>query len=331
MRKCLFLLLLIAPAFAEEKVADPKQAFLKKIRYKPVEYAVDADDPAPSKRVPGVTELKIRFPSPYKSIDPVKNDTVHARLFFNRKPDNAAVIVLGGWMTDPMTPVLAEKIALTGLQMLYVEIPFQEHRTPVGKQTGRVTLSDDIDQNMASFEQITQDVARGVDWLVASRGIDPKRIGIMGTSLGGFAAASLYGMNDRFRAAVVMLAGADLGEVLFAKNWLLKPLAEKLEARELTKEIVSKRMRMMAPRTWAREDKRAGLYLIAARSDEIIPFATSVELARLYGGARLDVLPMGGHIAAAFQLTSFVDRIGKHFQEHLAAKKPVPVGAGEDR
>ncbi len=234
-------------------------------------------------------------------------------------------------MTDPMTPALAEKIALTGLQMLYIEIPFQEHRTPAGKLSGRVTLSDDMDQNVASFVQITQDVGRGVDWLVASRGIDPKRIGIMGTSLGGFAAASLYGMDDRFGAAVVMLAGADVGEVLFGKNWLLKPLAEKLEARELTKEIVSKRMRMMAPRTWARTERRDGIYLIAAGKDDIVPLETTRELAKIYGGARLDIMAGMNHVFGALQLPGYADRIGKHFQERLAAKKPVPVGAGEDR
>ena len=81
MRKLWILLILIVPAVAEEKVADSKKAFLEKTRYKPAEYAVDADDPVLSKRVRGVTELKIRFPSPYKSIDPIKNDTVHARLF----------------------------------------------------------------------------------------------------------------------------------------------------------------------------------------------------------------------------------------------------------
>ena len=43
MHKCLFLLLLIAPAVAEEKVADPKTDFIEKVRYEKAEYKGDLE------------------------------------------------------------------------------------------------------------------------------------------------------------------------------------------------------------------------------------------------------------------------------------------------
>ncbi len=49
-----------------------------------------------------------------------------------------------------------------------------------------------------------RDVIAGVDWAVATGIADPKRIGIMGGSYGGYLAASAVGQSDRFAAAISM-------------------------------------------------------------------------------------------------------------------------------
>ncbi|MEE8103928.1 MAG: prolyl oligopeptidase family serine peptidase [Planctomycetota bacterium] len=324
MRTLWIVLLLLAPLLAEEtpapaapakSAADQRAEFKKKLVYQGGEFEAKVQDGV--KGGDGITEWKLTYPSPVKT-EFARNNTVHAALFAKDDAGSAAVIVLGGWMYDPATPQMARVLAQSGLKVLYVQIPFQEARTPVGEASGRRTLSADMDQNIASFVQIAQDVGRGMEWLVKERDVDAKRVGIMGTSLGGFAAASLFGVDDRFAGAVILLAGAEIGDVLLSKNWLLKSLATKLESMGYDRDKANKRMRWVSPRTWARKERKDAIYLVAAGADEIVPLETAQELAKLYGGARIDVIPGAKHVAAAMNLQSYIPKIQLHFEKVLA-------------
>ncbi|MCE9637250.1 MAG: prolyl oligopeptidase family serine peptidase, partial [Planctomycetes bacterium] len=186
--------------------ADHCKEIVASCRYVAAPFEMKARDPVKFGEL--LTVQALEYPSPVKSVDPERNDTVRAKLFTTATPEAGAVICLGGWRRDPISPMLGARVAeATGLQVLYIELPFQGERTPKGKQTGQLTFSADIDQNVATFAQAAQDVGRAVDWLIRERKVDPKRIGIMGTSLGGYVAADLYGIDDRFAAAVIQIAG----------------------------------------------------------------------------------------------------------------------------
>jgi len=156
----------------------------------------------PIKVTEGVVVEGLRYPSPYESGYPERNDVVKARLFRVEKPTSAAIIALGGWRFDPLTPELSRDLAKSGIQVVHMDIPFQRQRVPKGKKSGELTLSSDLIQNERAFVQLAQDVARLVDWLIAERNVDPTKVGVLGTSLGGFAAATLYGMKpERSRSS----------------------------------------------------------------------------------------------------------------------------------
>ena len=53
-----------------------------------------------------------------------------------RSIDVRAVIALGGWRFDPLTPELARDLAKSGIQVLYIDIPYQGQRVPRGKKPG---------------------------------------------------------------------------------------------------------------------------------------------------------------------------------------------------
>jgi len=176
MRTLWIFLLLLAPLLAGETptpaapakpASDQRAEFKKKLVYQGGKFEATVQEGV--KGANGITEWKLTYPSPVKT-EFARNNTVHAALFAKDDAGSAAVVVLGGWMYDPATPDLARKMAQSGLKVLYVQIPFQEDRTPVGEASGRRTLSADMDQNIASFVQIAQDVGRGVDWLVKDRG-----------------------------------------------------------------------------------------------------------------------------------------------------------------
>ncbi|MCG3133318.1 MAG: hypothetical protein HMLKMBBP_00452 [Planctomycetes bacterium] len=294
--------------------ADPLAALRLRCRYEPAAFEAKVADPV--KFGEKVLVEAVSFPSPVKSVDPAKNDIVRAKLFRTESPERAAVICLGGWRNDPMTPELAARLAAeTGIQALHMELPFQGQRTPKGRMTGELTFSEDLRQNEETFVQAAQDVSRAVSWLVAERKVDPARIGLMGTSLGGFVSGCLYGMDDRFAACAMQISGGEVSKVIFSGSWLTRRIRDALVAAGETEETVGARMRGMDPSAWARPARRDGLLLVAAEKDEIVPLATVESLAKAYGGAKLVVMKDAQHIAPQVVKDHF-----HHVAEHLRSR-----------
>ena len=330
-RILLVLVLLIPATFAEESPAPPaedlakvREAFLARldIESKPFEAklgeARESDD--------GVVTILVEFPSPFTSIDPEKNDTVRGALFHRADPEPAAVIAMSGWGGEPLTPMLAKRLAAeTKLQVLHIQMPFQEGRTPKGRRSGELTLSADLEQSLASFVQAVLDIRRAADWLVSERKVDPKRIGVMGTSLGGFMSSAVYGMDDRFACCAAQLAGADVVDVIFNGNFLTTRIARKFEADGVSREAVEKALRPACPATWARAERKEGFLLVAAEKDKIVTLANAKELARLYGDARLELLKDAGHIAF-MELQEVFPKVKEHLVRHLSPEKESEEG-----
>lgn len=288
-------------------------------RYVPAPFVMTAREPA--KFGEKLTAQVLEYPSPVKSVDPERNDTVRAKLFTTATPEAAAVICLGGWRRDPISPMLGARVAeATNLQVLYIELPFQNERTPKGKRSGEVTFSADIEQNHATFAQAAQDVGRAVDWLVRERKVDPKRIGIMGTSLGGYVSADLYGIDDTFAAAVIQIAGGDVASVVFNGNFLTQNVRADFVAQGVTEAQVRERMHALDPSTWARKERKDSILLLAAELDEIVPLPTVKALAEAYGGAKLVVMP-GAHHIDPKALEAHLPETIRHLSERLIPKK----------
>lgn len=61
-------------------------------------------------------------------------------------------------------------------------------------------------------EKPVMDTLAAADWLVAHAGVDPERLAIAGGSYGGYLAALLTGMDQRFKAAIVHAGVYDIGQ-----------------------------------------------------------------------------------------------------------------------
>ena len=276
----------------------------------------------------GVFVESLKYASPVTSSDPDRNDVVRGRLFRIAEPEKAAVIALGGWKFDPLTPELSRELAKTGIQVVWLEIPYQGQRTPQGERPGALTLSDDLAQNEKTFVQLAQDVGRVRHWLVHERGVDPDRIGLLGTSLGGFAAATLYGMfPGEFSAVTVQIAGSDIVSVLFNGNWLTRKIEEGLAKRGIDAPTARKLVQGMNPSTWADPERKDGVLLVAAELDEIVPLHTVEDLRDRYDGAAMIVMEGAPHRAAEGLRDAF-PKVRAHFQHVLLPGNSEP---GETR
>jgi dienelactone hydrolase len=327
MRIAFLAFLLVVPlVHAEEPPPSPdadldrvRAEFRARLELEPSEYEVELGEPREA--AGGVTARELRFPSPVTSVDPETNDTVRATFYHGVDPEPAAVIVLAGWGGEPLTPMLARRLAAeTKLRVLHVQVPFQEERTPKGRRSGEMTLSADLDHSIEAFRQTVLDVRRATEWLVREQSVDPKRIGLMGTSLGGFVSASLYGMDDRYRCCAAQLAGADVARVLFNGNFLTAPVVAALGAKGIDEEGARKALRPIAPATWARAERKDGILVIAAEKDRIVSLENARDLAKAFGGARLEILEDAGHLAFV-ELQQVFPKVRDHLVERLAPRE----------
>ena len=76
----------------------------------------------------------------------------------------------------------------------------------------------------------------------------------------------------------------------------------------------------MNPGTWAEPRRKAGVLLVAAELDEIVPLYTVEDLKDRYGGARMIVMPDAPHRAAE-RLRKTLPEVRKHFEKQLRVER----------
>src|SRR5713226_3734395 len=147
----------------------------------------------------GVAVYHVRFPSPVKTDCP-ENNTVHAEYYRplrarsvsdGRFSDGApfpGVIVLDITAGDQkLSRIIATHLAQNRIAALFVQMAYYGPRRPPGSDLR--LLSPDVRHTMSAIRQTVLDIRRATAWLEDRPEIDPKRLGILGTSLGSFLGA----------------------------------------------------------------------------------------------------------------------------------------------
>ena len=124
-----------------------------------------------------------------------------------------AIIVLhgGGARGKESTAPLATLLARAGWSVLAIDLPYFGERTTdllttFSEQEKHEKLYNQPAAYLSWITQVSKDVSRSYDLLVAEHGVDPKRVALIGASRGAIA-ASIACAVDRRLAGVVMLYG----------------------------------------------------------------------------------------------------------------------------
>jgi dienelactone hydrolase len=156
----------------------------------------------------------IRFPSP-RPADVAAWDTVYMRWFIARGPDGRpidddapAVLIMHSLHPDLVIgSMVARGLAAQGVHALVLEMPGFGHRSLGG--FGHPGLV-----GVRQSRQALADARRARDVVAALPGVDPRRIGLQGSSLGGFVATATAAMDPRYEAVVLFMTGGDGMDVL---------------------------------------------------------------------------------------------------------------------
>jgi dienelactone hydrolase len=306
-------------------LADPKPAETGKVAFKPVDdqagtatcYRLDACEFAyelKSKRelpVSGIEIYDLTFPSPVKTKYP-ENNTVHAEYYLpkGKGPFPGVIIldILDG--SQVVSRGIASVLAANGIAGLCVQMPYYGPRRPA---EGRVRLlSPDVPHTLAAIQQAVLDNRCAAAWLASRPEIDPKKLGVHGTSLGSFVAALTAAAEPRLNNVSLMLGGGDLVEAYW-DHPKAKPFFAALTALGADKETIKRAIAQADPITYADSLKKRNLLMIAASRDDVVPPAAARSLWEATGKQKI-VWLNATHVGAALYLFEATDHIVKHFK-----------------
>jgi dienelactone hydrolase len=260
----------------------------------------------------GVSMSVLRFPSPVKSKHP-ENNTVHAEYY---RPEGKgpfpAVIVLditGG--SQMLSRHICNHLARHKVAGLFVQMAYYGPRRPEGSRLK--LLSPNLPHTIRAVTQTVLDIRVAAAWLASRPEIDPKRLGISGTSLGSFVAALTAEMEPRLGRCCVLLGGGGFVDG-FAGHPAARPFVTALEVMGYKRDGVKKLIAPIDPITHAANLKKRRLLIMAASRDEIVPPAMAQMLYDASGKQEL-VWFEAGHYTAALHIAEAMERLVAHFKK----------------
>lgn len=301
---------------ARDTFTDPRddkpaaQKALDELKWKPQRFTVTAANLSLNSqrdveaRAAGVDAL-ITFPSPHP-IGDEQNDTVVLEWFAPRD-ENGDVVegpamlvlhILDGRMK--VARAFARGFSMNGIHAFVMHMPhYGRRRAPNLKPDAKLILE--------AVRQGVADGRRAKDAIAALPNINAKRIGIQGTSLGGFICTSVASTDGSFRPVFPTLCGGDL-KTLFrdGQNEVAK-IKEELAKQGITLDDFHAMLARIEPNLLAHRLPADATWMFNAEHDAVIPAANARALAKAIGlPADRHIWMTGGHVSCIIHLPEVV-------------------------
>ena len=237
--------------------------------------------------------------------------------------------VLGG--NGQITKSIASFFAEHGLPALMPQMPLFLDRRPSGSLRNHIMGPDGPKYLLDAFRAVPGDVRRSVDFLASRPGVDPARLNIIGTSLGGILGVSTFANDSRLDKAVFLLAGGGLKEILQQSNPEVTPIRTALQNANPEQAATLDRLcAYLEPlnycKTLAERASAGRIRMYNAELDNLVPPPRSNALATGLGlskGVNHFILPQLDHYTAIAAMPQVLDEVLSFF---TSAKDTAPKG-----
>ena len=135
------------------------------------------------------------------------------------------------------------------------------------------------DRALPSLRQAIADVRRARDAVAALPMVDHSRIGLQGTSLGGFVTATVAGLDHGYDRVFITLAGGDLQDVILHGQRDAIKVHAKLTAAGLSDDQIKELTRQIEPLRLAHRIRPECTWLFNGKFDTVVPPRCSLALA----------------------------------------------------
>ncbi len=228
----------------------------------------------------------LTFPSPVKTPFPC-NNTVWCELFEPAANKAGPACVVLHFLNDPsfvVTRLVCQKLAAKGIRALLLKLPYYGERKPPSLKEGKI--QPDLKQLVAAWRQGIQDTRCALAFLASCKEVDPRRLGLVGISLGALIGATVTAVDPRVKRSVLILGGGDLVSVLWSAPEA-EELRSRLKAGGVTREEAARILAPVEPLRFAAPLPSGTVLMINALQDRTVPPQCARALARAFGGAKV--------------------------------------------
>jgi hypothetical protein len=224
-------------------------------------------------------DAAVAFPSP-KPVGHAASDTVHLDWHAARdgrpgdlRPGAPAMLVLDILQGNNLVAnFVARSFARHGVHGFVMHMPFTGPRRAPGE-------AYDWNWFLPSLRQAIADARRARDVIAALPRVDAARVGVQGTSLGGFVATVAAAIDDAFAPAVIALAGGDVYRILSEGRADAARVRGRLRGVGFTDRKLKDELWRSEPLRVAHRLNRRKTGLLTARHDQVVPPRFSKQLA----------------------------------------------------
>jgi dienelactone hydrolase len=255
---------------------------LQALRWEPSDFQVKLEDPHR-----GFGQWLVRFPSPKPQGDPL-SDYVAMEWYMTRTEDGeiqqapAVVVVHESGRNMVVGRLIARGLASMGVHAFLIQLPgYGERGKPV---------AEDPQKFLGALQQAVADVRRARDAVAGLPYVDRHRIGLQGTSLGGFVAATVCGLDRGYDRQFIFLAGGNLHDVVLQGKRDAAKVRERLRAAGLSDEQIVALARPVEPLRIAHRVNSQITWLYSGTKDDVVPPSCS------HAWANAAKLPTAHHI-----------------------------------
>ncbi|VTS03999.1 alpha/beta hydrolase family protein [Tuwongella immobilis] len=262
--------------------------------------------------VSGFDLFHLSFPSQVKSPFEV-NNTVHAEYYRPRgKGPFPAVIILDVLAGDQLlSRTMGRLFAQNGIAGLFVQMAYYGPRRPAERYVR--LLTPNLEHTSEAIRQSVVDCRSAVCWLESRPEVNPKKLGIIGTSMGSFIAGLTGAMEPRINKVALLLGGGGLVDAYFDH-----PRGAPLRTLEAffpgSKERIKGWIRSIDTLTYADRLKSRNLLIIAAAHDDIVPAKAAQQLWEASGKQKIIWLNTN-HYGAIAYLIPMMHHVLNHFRD----------------
>jgi len=269
----------------------------------------------------GHGDFTVWFPSPRPGAVR-ENDEVSLEWYLARNADGdpcpddvaapACVVVHESGSGMPFGRMIARGLAARGVHACMIHLPFYGLRRPAAGRPGP-------DATFLALRQGVADVRRARDAVAALPGVDERRIGLQGTSLGGFVTATAGAIDGGFSQVFILLAGGDIAGVIANGRRDAAAVREQLAAAGLSEADVRAAVTAVEPLRLAHRLDPNRTWLYSALHDDVVPPRHSqllAEAARLTGEHHVKL--HANHYTGIVYLPLVLTQI----RNHVAGERP---------
>jgi cephalosporin-C deacetylase-like acetyl esterase len=217
-------------------------------------------------RRPGSRLERIRF-------DGVDGERVPALLALPRSNDGpvACIVVGHGFGADKHWVEIFDLLTRGGFGVFAIDARFHGERRD-GRALEAVATDASVLAEMLRATVV--DLRRGIDYLATRLECDPARVGYLGASMGGFIGTLLAGVDERVKAPILMVSGADW------RTMLASTIADAFRRNASPDELAAaaRLLDPVDPIHWVGRIAPRPVLMIAGDADDVVPPASARAL-----------------------------------------------------